>query len=292
MDMCIICGSQIIKPSVEHIIPEAIGGKLTIRSVCATCNNSLGRLVDDKLVNDGFFVMLRDMFSVKNRDGKTVDPFSHFTFFDMDGNKVIHKRSKLEGKAFIYDGTQAPSVEISENPDNSLHFNISGSDYDSIFQKMRRVTKKQGIEMSDDQIESLLSQTLNVKMEYTKAKTPIMRNNQNYIPCMIKIAYEFACLRLGEQYKQDEYGKRIREYLYGIIQSDSNSKQIVLDDVTLIDCKAQPRPLHVLMLKSEDANVYVETSLFLTVTMKVCVSKNAAKYKTELESINPYCQNC
>ena len=54
MKKCIICKK--IKNDEEfnneHIIPESIGGSLTIDNVCKECNTKLGDEIDSKIIND------------------------------------------------------------------------------------------------------------------------------------------------------------------------------------------------------------------------------------------------
>ena len=54
MKKCIICNK--IKDNKEfnkeHVIPESIGGSLTIENVCKKCNNKLGEEIDSKIIND------------------------------------------------------------------------------------------------------------------------------------------------------------------------------------------------------------------------------------------------
>jgi hypothetical protein len=41
---CVFCLADIanLVPSVEHVFPEAIGGRFAIRNVCKPCNDRLG----------------------------------------------------------------------------------------------------------------------------------------------------------------------------------------------------------------------------------------------------------
>jgi hypothetical protein len=54
---CIICeqDKDVSQFSVEHVIPEAIGGVLTIDNVCKECNSHLGTEVDIHLINHLLF---------------------------------------------------------------------------------------------------------------------------------------------------------------------------------------------------------------------------------------------
>ncbi len=46
--ICIFCG-QDKKPSVEHIIPKNIGGRVVVKTVCVDCNSKFGSKVDAEL---------------------------------------------------------------------------------------------------------------------------------------------------------------------------------------------------------------------------------------------------
>ena len=54
---CIYCG-EISPPSVEHVVPRALGGELTIRDVCQGCNTQLGT-IDQRLAEFSIFTLNR-----------------------------------------------------------------------------------------------------------------------------------------------------------------------------------------------------------------------------------------
>ena len=60
---CLFCRKPLdgvaASPSLEHLIPDAIGGWLTTRLVCVDCNSRLGREVD-RFVNDPALLYLRE----------------------------------------------------------------------------------------------------------------------------------------------------------------------------------------------------------------------------------------
>src|SRR5687768_16118582 len=60
---CLFCRTPLddiaAASSLEHLVPEAIGGWLTTRLVCVACNNRLGLEVD-QFVNHPLLVYLRD----------------------------------------------------------------------------------------------------------------------------------------------------------------------------------------------------------------------------------------
>ena len=70
MDKCYLCGKKIEKNKTkqEHIIPNAVGGKLTSKSIlCSDCNNNLSD-IDQSLANSVYF--LTNLLNPK-RDNKT-----------------------------------------------------------------------------------------------------------------------------------------------------------------------------------------------------------------------------
>ena len=60
MDKCYLCGKKIEKNKTkqEHIIPNAVGGKLTSKSIlCSDCNNNLSDIKK-------FFVPLNNQVTI------------------------------------------------------------------------------------------------------------------------------------------------------------------------------------------------------------------------------------
>lgn len=43
MEKCIICNEKKTKFSIEHVIPDSLGGTIKCFQVCETCNNLLGK---------------------------------------------------------------------------------------------------------------------------------------------------------------------------------------------------------------------------------------------------------
>lgn len=213
MNRCIICNEVISKKSIEHIIPDAIGGTWTMTLVCEACNKVLGNRVDYPLVSNSLIMCLRMRFHVKNRDGKEIDPFRSFKFSDLEGNETIIKK-KRDGKTqAYYDGTQKPSVAIEEKQDGGLSVKFTGSDMESILTKAKREAGRLEIYGKDGIIAQAILDNTKLETGYTFARTPIEINYEAYAPCIVKIAYESAVFQLGEEYLNDSIGKALQEYL-------------------------------------------------------------------------------
>jgi hypothetical protein len=69
MPLCLFCPSELdetTKP--EHILLNALGGRMTTRSaICSTCNNRFGGTIDDKLASS--VIPIRNFFHLKSGSG-------------------------------------------------------------------------------------------------------------------------------------------------------------------------------------------------------------------------------
>ena len=96
MKKCIIC--EKIKNNKdfnkEHIIPEAIGGSLTIDTVCKECNGKLGNEIDSKIINDFLIKGQIVENEIKNKKNKEKVLFEKLTSNKNPQIKLRAKRGK------------------------------------------------------------------------------------------------------------------------------------------------------------------------------------------------------
>ena len=59
---CVYCGQTGRESSLEHAIPEALGGTLMTRSVCRDCNSHMGSAVDAEFVDSKYMKFVRFAF--------------------------------------------------------------------------------------------------------------------------------------------------------------------------------------------------------------------------------------
>lgn len=61
LDKCIVCLSSDPR-NVEHVIAEALGGRLTARILCPTCNSEFGRtLIPGLLADPGIILAIQNL---------------------------------------------------------------------------------------------------------------------------------------------------------------------------------------------------------------------------------------
>lgn len=125
MKFCYNCENPLDKEnfSIEHIIPNSIGGKLKSSNLlCITCNNLLGSEIDDELAKQlnvfmNFFMIKRERGKFQPMKGKTKD-----------------------GEEFILSGTEIKSKPKISVDKDTLSF--SGNDEEDVKKYLKGVLKK------------------------------------------------------------------------------------------------------------------------------------------------------
>ena len=282
---CIICGQE--KPgSKEHIIPEALGNsKLITYKVCRECNNRLGSKVDSYFSDHILAKMVRENHGLKKGSGKPIKIFPD-ELKTKDGEQYLVRDDIPEKK---------PLVEMK---DGVLH--IETSDREKGLGIAKKVLERLG--KSKEEISEALS-TCEVGKRQNADVTfmvPANIDKARYLLAGIKIAYEYACETLGEEYYSDNVAGILREELYRASISDRPDKE--MGDYEIItkyaDIMMEPSiatksilehklgllklaARHVVTLHgSADNKLICEIFLFLEDFMSytVCVSENATKY--------------
>ncbi len=80
---CIYCCIPNTNPSLEHVIPEVLGGTITTREVCRQCNSNLGAQVDAPFSESLYMRLIRFNF----KDFLSVEAIPEFR---LDGELVSH----------------------------------------------------------------------------------------------------------------------------------------------------------------------------------------------------------
>ena len=204
-DFCIICKKdfdKVVKPSKEHIIPEAFGNKsLVTWNVCVECNKKLGNKVDVHLTD---FIISK--FIRKEMLDKDLQIFPDTMLDDKgdryrireDGAKVISKVTdidKEEGKISVSASTIEEGLKVASKKMKKV-FNLSDEAVDEIVADPTRIKR-------------LETQYFNVGT----FKLDIELNLIMFRLAVIKIAYEYAIEKLGTEYFKDTDAETLRRYL-------------------------------------------------------------------------------
>lgn len=278
---CIICGKEIVDPSIEHVLPAAIGGRKTIRTVCKSCNSLLGEKVDCLLTEDPAIRFLRAFFQIPNRDGKTISILSDLKkirYQDKDGNILAIKSGDGRTLPSYYAGNPIPKVQVQQKEPAGFLVNWSAMDFEFAFNKAKREFKKQGIVFSDNHLRSLLESSMNQEWSCVAIESDIVAHFDSYVPCAIKIAYEAMCDMFPDYWKEDDLGREYREFLFSAISRCPSSDLKYPQRVRIIPDFWNAQNNHLLVFRKEGDCLYADVCLFCTLQYSVCISHSPEKY--------------
>ena len=119
MRICYCCKAPLVKAniSIEHIVPNAIGGKLKSNNLlCIVCNNALGHDIDVELGKQFNFFM--NFFMIERENGK-FQPISGKT---KNGEEYILNGSEIKSKPKILVDKNKVSFNGNDEKDLKIYF--------------------------------------------------------------------------------------------------------------------------------------------------------------------------
>lgn len=284
---CIFCGKleadfgENNTWSIEHIIPLSLGNsQLKTHDVCADCNNKLGQYVDSYFVDNMLIAMKRKELGLKGESGKIPNPFKQG--IDQFGNQVRVDES------FRVSLVPELSAEIVSE---GIHYKGNANSKVEAKKMISKSLKRKGYE--PDVIENVLRQLDNMD---THTYQPTVSFEFEFEPnrialFILKIAYEYTCLRLSKSYWDDKVAIEIREMLYKAICGEMKEKCGICrwvcpapDEIANIFSIAEGTDLkiHMIFLHPDAENKLIcEVFLFLDkwTSFSVIVSENANNYQ-------------
>ena len=168
--ICIFCKKEYNNLSVEHVIPEAIGGKLTYNCVCSSCNSKLGSTIDSLLCKEDVVLLLRQKFDIKSKTGELVDLTKEMSFFDEHGQKVIIGKGDGKTRPYRYNKAQIPEVKI----DGDRVVSFKGGDPKAIQTAIIRQAKKKSYQLDPNKVKNIVEGAkVEFKPEWVRAEIRI-----------------------------------------------------------------------------------------------------------------------
>jgi uncharacterized protein YbaR (Trm112 family) len=163
--------------TVEHIIPQAIGGKLTARLYCKECNETFGSDLDNEISKQ--FGWVGTLLNIKRERGK-VQPYEVTDV--KSGTKLLFDGKKLKRKEPIVkvvskDGKKLDSADVTARTEEELKIICTSI--------QRRYDIADGIKTSQDESPGP-----------TEAEHIMMIDNSLLRRAVSKIAYGFLCVKL------------------------------------------------------------------------------------------------
>jgi hypothetical protein len=215
---CIFCLKE-RSPSVEHVFPEAIGGRLKIDRVCKPCNEWLGAKVDVLLTDDDFVILKRAELEMQHRAGNPVDPwakvFRNGTLANDPDQRVQIVRDPVTGQLqpkLMYKSVRTKLDDGSEN----VRITLDASDGDKIGKIIQRERRRAKMDpLSEHEIAALVAAAKRQMGSIERPEVlhkPVV-NLSNYQRGISKIIYELAWLWLGDDYLADPAAEQLRNVI-------------------------------------------------------------------------------
>ena len=219
-ERCIICGRNsrdldAKNPlTVEHIIPKALGNNsLICKFLCKSCNSKLGEKIDSDFINSFDIQLLRNQLRIGGRNGI---PYPFKKGRDSDGH-VIYVDENMQPRI-------SPYVETNENS-----YSIHAGSREEAMKMAQKILSRKGVKK--DSIKKVLE---SIEVTEIKEYKPVIQYSfeidlRKRLLAILKIAYEYACFKLGDNYFNDDRAKEIRKLLLNEINNnneDSKTKSI------------------------------------------------------------------
>lgn len=213
--ICIICNDE--QPaSEEHIIPKAMGNKNFVTTrVCEQCNNKLGGYVDNYFTDHILIKLIRKERNWLGESGKSI--------------KVFPDKAKDEntGRLFLF-----RNDEIVLPPDVKIDGNIIRVEASTEEEAIKTARKKlQRMKLSEEMIQEIIhNRDTSEKMQLItpEFKIPADIDKGRFLLAVVKMAYEYVHLKLGDAYLENRTARDFRQELFKAIQVEYN-RDVVLN---------------------------------------------------------------
>lgn len=236
MTTCIFCNSEFTASGEgEHIIPDSIGGIITIPGVCTACNSKMNSLYDNKFTQEELIKAARQAYGIESRKRDKVKCFLDKPG-ELHGNKVILDESgkpvvlsnfsceALEDGRFVVNGVVDKSniadvIKYLDRNAKKMFSTLHPGDTEEQLEEKVRNLKKQVIDYCNDDgnitsSNDSISYKIQISLDIVKKE-------------YCKIAYEFGFYKLGHRYLADPCGSLLRDCLNSNSMFDDIPAQIL-----------------------------------------------------------------
>lgn len=205
MEKCIICNEKKIKFSIEHVIPDSLGGTIKCFQVCETCNNLLGKKIDAPFTE----TILQYLFRVKHKiKGKR--------------KTIPQKKMKFSanGKDYFFD--------LADNTTKLIPYTISSDKNSRIMlfdEKDSKALESAKIGFEEKALKE--EKTIDIKIFQEVERVDINIKEESSIPLIniylefLKVAHE-ALFLFDDSYKNTEIFFKNQKFLLNSLKENIN----------------------------------------------------------------------
>jgi HNH endonuclease len=211
--LCIFCLNE-RAPSLEHVLPLAVGGTITTDRVFEPCNSMLGSRVDAALSNFFPIRTRRAQLGLKGNAGEAPYLFEmllgEVTVIGPAANRVQTTLDKKTGKLDTRQLYHASTV-VKPDGTKTRQITLDARDLKQIPKIIQRERKRHGLPpLSAEQLAAAAQDFTTTTVDTPLIQKSISVSFAFLRHAMIKIAYELAFLWLGEAYLNDPLAAQIR----------------------------------------------------------------------------------
>ena len=206
MRKCIICNEIKEKFSIEHVIPDSLGGTIKCFQVCKTCNNLLGKKIDAPFTETIFQYLFRVKHNIKGKR-----------------ETIPQKKIKFSanGKDYFFN--------LADNTTTLIPYTISSDENSRIMlfdEKDNKALEDSKIGKIGFERKALKEQkTVNIKISQEIEKVDINIKEESYIPLInlylefLKVAHESLFL-FDNSYKNTETFLKNQKFLFSSLKEN------------------------------------------------------------------------
>lgn len=213
---CIFCLLE-KPPSIEHVIPQSIGGTATTERVCKECNSFLGSRIDAPLIDFLPIQHRRAELGLASYSGKVPNQLAMLVggaqeMIGVDG-EVRRVQARIDPVTGMIDHRILHHSKDIELPDGkkAKQISVDARDKDEIPKIITRERKRHGLPpLTDEQMAAELAKLVVQTVPNPVIKVGLNVNFAMLRHAMFKMAYEFAYMWLGEVYLDDPRAAELR----------------------------------------------------------------------------------
>lgn len=262
----------------EHIILDSLGGSgidNILDCVCIECNSKLGTKVDSMFVNDVITEGIRFQLKIKGRNG-VPDPFKQMPINYADTPIIGKLKTDKEGNIISF---RADCQEIKLSDGKTLII----APRKNFVGYVDSCLKKRGIFLSKEEILENRLKVKNPKIPTIKYIEPTEEYEDLYLyratPLLLKMAYEFSVLKLGDGYLEDPVADNIRKCINQLLVDNT---EIKFPTSMEFEYRNSLERKTTIGFEMEDSLLYVNICILGTIRGKILVSEESNKYKFDI----------
>lgn len=209
---CILCLEE-KELTIEHVVPESLGGDLELPALCKKCNSDMGDKVDGPFLNSFEMELPRFVYGIESKNKRVPNPFGN------PGNAN-------DGNRFVFNENMKPCLlpniikKDLGNEGTKVHIELDAKDKnkmpDMVKKIVQRILKEKHPDMPMEEVNKIADDASQKAIENSakkyiqpELKWPINVDRQVWVLEYTKIAYEIAFQRFGYPYVEESNSAKI-----------------------------------------------------------------------------------